>query len=186
MATRKVRHSKKQQKKAIRKTSKRSTKQNNKMRKHKSQKKQVKRVYHKMKGGNTVISNANPVNSVVPFLPPNSSYYYPLTADLHAPNDAIVNTSTIPVSQNGGRKRNAKRGGGIIPVDILNLGRNAMAGVQSVYNGVVGDNMVPSSYPNITYQPALENPSDLNIDVPDVQTYYTNADSNAAEITASQ
>lgn len=185
--------------------------------------------YHKkMYGGNADVQQAygeGSYSETVPFLPPGrpyvageinglgNGYYYPLSSDLHAPNDAIVNTSlhgnigpslTAPsynASGGGsvrhskkktrgkkggtratkGMKRNRKtrkhtsikkskahKGGGLLPSDIVNLGRNVVSSVQSAYAGYVGKPVPPQNNPNPTYQPALEQPSKLNIQPPNI------------------
>lgn len=191
--------------------------------------------YHKkMYGGNADIQQAYGEGSYsenVPFLPPGrpyvageinglgNGYYYPLSSDLHAPNDAIINTSlrgnigpslTAPsYNASGGgssgvypskketrgikgtkiqkrtkntssrrnrktrkhasiKKSKAHKGGALLPSDIVNLGRNVVSSVQSAYAGYVGKSVPPQNNPNPTYQPALEQPSKLNIQPPNI------------------
>lgn len=193
--------------------------------------------YHKkMYGGNADIQQAygeGSYSETVPFLPPGrpyvageinglgNGYYYPLSSDLHAPNDAIINTSlhgnigpslTAPSynASGGGRLRHSRKGtrgkkggtrgtkrmkrtkksssrrnrktrkhtsikkskihkgGGLLPSDIVNLGRNVVSSVQSAYAGYVGKPVPPQNNPNPTYQPALEQPSKLNIQPPNI------------------
>jgi hypothetical protein len=220
--------------------------------------------YRKMRGGNigSNIQNAySTYHDTVPFLPPGNpynpseinglgnGYYYNVASDLHAPNDAIVNTSlhgnigpSLTAShadsqqqpQTGGRrhkksnkksnkkshkksnkkshkkshkkskkhtykggKKYAKktrkssqkkriikkhRGGGLIPQDVLDLGRNVMGTVKSTYAGFVGQNVPDNNNPNPTYQPALERPSQLNILPPNIPEITQKADLMAANV----
>jgi hypothetical protein len=132
-------------------------------------------------------------------------YYYSLSPDLHAPNNDIlpsnqINTSSGMSMSGGGRryrrnKRNTKnnkyhrhprykhlRGGGIIPQDLLDLGRLAGEKVTSYIYGLNGQPMQPSQNPNPTYQPALERESKPIYTPLDLQTAMNRSDKYVASL----
>lgn len=159
---------------------------NNKRKYTKHRKNRTHKRHRSMHGGN--------FNETVPFLPSGNAYqpgeinlgkgyYYGLSPDLHAPNDSIMNTSSYGLI--GGKRRHNRRvrrhrGGGIIPQQVLDLGRNLMNGAQHVYAGFVGDNVPDSSNPNVMYQPALLKNPEFNIDPMNVPEYMAKNDSAVA------
>lgn len=147
-----------------------------------------KRTHRKMKGG---------FNETVPFMPEGGmyqvgdinlgqGYYYGLSPDLHAPNDMIMNTSNYSLiggkrrGHGHGRGRKLRRGGGIIPQQVLDLGRNLMNGAQHVYAGFVGDTVPASSNPNVIYQPEMLKSPEFNIEPTNVPKIMADNDSAVA------
>lgn len=135
-----------------------------------------------MKGGNVSYTKAPGVNGswmkgmkqVPPFTPPGGPYnpgsstnglgkgfYYKKNPDLGANADILTpnNKMNFPGKQNGG---------GLIPQDITNLGRNVVYGIQDLYSGYVGETLPPSSDPNPMYQPAIEKNMPMDYRSPDL------------------
>jgi hypothetical protein len=166
-------HSKKSHlKKTIKKV--RFSKKNNKTRKPKIKIIKRKKTPY-MKGGNLLETFfPKDFNQVVPFLPPQNTYI-PLSNDMHGINNILENSGNIPVYQGGAMTD-------FIPNDITNLGRNVVTGIKGVYSGFVGQNMPASSYPNVTYQPALEKPVDLDIQPVDINEIYNSSDLKVATL----
>lgn len=229
---------------------------NNHKNKGRNSKKHSRKMKH-MKGGYITSAELNTAynnySESIPFLPPGTPYnpsevnglgnghYYKLSPDLHAPNDAIVNTSlhgnsgpylTSIEPQSGGKRRSKKqtkskrksrtnkktrkhkrsssksksrtknnhkggkkykksrkhyykikhRGGGLIPQDLLDLGRNAIGTVKSTYAGFIGETIPANNNPNPTYQPTLEKPSPLNIIPPDIPDITRKSDLMSANV----
>jgi hypothetical protein len=194
-------------------------KRNNVLKKSKNNQNKNKNIKHlKMKGGNANLDVAySQYSETVPFLPHGrpfipgevnglgNGHYYSLASDLHAPNDAIVNTSLhgnigpYLTSQTGGRKNKSRKnrlsksnktyktnkyykgkGGGLVPQDIIDLGRHVTGGIKSIYSGFVGTTNPDSNNPNPTFQPTLEKPSELNITPPNIPEMMEKADLQVA------
>lgn len=96
-------------------------------------------------------------NETVPYKPPGGpyqvgsnqnglggGYYYSLSNDIHGTRNFYEPNNTMNYP--------GQSGGGIIPQDIVDLGRNIVYGGKSVYSGLVGENMSVSSNPNSTIQ----------------------------------
>lgn len=130
-----------------------------------------------MKGGNQVLDTFFPknFNLVVPFLPPQNTYY-PLSSDIHGINNILESSSNIPVNHNGGGLTD------FIPTDITNLGRNVILGARNVYAGFAGEIVPASADPNVTYQPQLEKAPVLDIQPADVSEIYNTSDLKVASI----
>lgn len=96
-------------------------------------------------------------NDNVPYLPPGGvykpgsdqnglggGYYYKLSNDIHGTRNFYEPNNKMNYS--------GQKGGGILPQDIVDLGRNIIYGGKSVYSGLVGENLSISSNPNVTKQ----------------------------------
>jgi len=119
------------------------------------------------KGGLSSLSfsnfhSKNMFNQTVPFVPPGGPYkvgsstngldggfYYKLSKDLHQPNGVIETSNKMNYPHQKG-------GLNIVPQEIVNLGRNAVYGLQNVYAGYEGQQLPASDNPNTMYQPHLE------------------------------
>ena len=47
------------------------------------------------------------------------------------------------------------KGGGLIPQELINVGRNMVYGVKNIYSGYRGYELPASANPNPTYQPEM-------------------------------
>lgn len=92
-------------------------------------------------------------------------YYYSLSPDFH-----------------GSRNILSQSGGGLIPRDLVDLGRNILAGAKSTYTGYVGDVLPTNNNPNASYQPALEKGAHLDYSSPNMNDILTKADKIAASV----
>ena len=92
---------------------------------------------------------------------------------MHGINDSLQSSTNIPV----------QTAGGIIPNDIVNLGRNVIYGAQSLYSNAVGDTLTSSADPNILSQPAMKTEPVLDIEPININEIYTQVDSNVAGAT---
>jgi len=83
------------------------------------------------------------------------------------------------------KSRKNQRGGFItdfLPRDVVDLGRGAVSGAQSLYSGFVGKTMPYSAYPNVMNQPYLEKYPELNITPANVNEIYNKSDNLAANV----
>jgi len=151
-----------------RKTIRRKT--NRRKRKSINKKKYGKR--YNLKGGMTGYTKTG-----IPYLPPggpydtNSSlnglgkgYYYENSKDLHAPNDYYQSSNN-----------SLMKGGGLIPQDIINMGRNVVFGAKQMYSGLRGFQLPASANPDPTYQPELSKNIQLDSQVPNVNNIVKNS-----------
>jgi hypothetical protein len=83
----------------------------------------------------------------------NGGYYYGLSKDIHGNRNWYEPNNKMNFTESSGKVGNIKQsGGGILPQDIVDLGRNIVYGGKSIYSGIVGENMSVSSNPNPTSQ----------------------------------
>lgn len=159
-------------------------------RKHKSRKvrsshKRNHRRVHRMRGGNPLVVN-NQVdyktfNDTVPFkhgtgapageVVNGQNHYALARTSFHEPNNTAINTSlytSIPQS-----------GGGVIPQDLLNLGRSVISNATGVYDSWRGNPSPPSG--SVTDQPISRN-IPLDATPMDVNTIELNANNQAAKL----
>lgn len=164
-------------KKNSRQHKKRSLVKHHKKNHKKTMKKRVKsrKATPYMRGGHSELLAEGPIT----FYPKNflnSIPHYPQSGDMHAPNGLIQSSTSIPI----------QNAGGLIPSDIVNLGRNVMYGAQNIYSNFMGDTLPASANPNILHQPAMKTTPTMNIQPIDIDKIYTDTDANVAVDTMSQ
>ena len=132
-------------------TKKHSTKKHNTRRALKHKRRQARRrTKHNrrrkrnLKGGNIIKQMSPFVGKGIPAgkgsLPIAGRNHYIQCPDFHAPNGNIVNTSLL------------QNGGGIIPRDLVDLGRSIVGGVKGSYDTWVGQPQNISDDPNVMDQ----------------------------------
>jgi hypothetical protein len=177
--------------------------------KHKKSTRRHHRRRRSMRGGGSVkyVSSTTffpkGFNKAVPYLPKGGPYvpgandnglgkgfYYSHSGDLHAPNNFLSSTSNVNANAflpfgselHQGPIGTGQSGGGFIPQDLVDLGRNVVYSVKNLYAGYVGEKLPASADPNPTYQPDLERNPQLNSSAPNLNTIRTTANKEAANV----
>ena len=147
-------------------------------------KRSQRRVY-RMRGGNPLVVNDQvdykAFNDTVPFkhgtgapageVVNGQNHYALAPTSIHEPNNTAMNTSlytSIPQS-----------GGGVIPQDLINLGRSVISNATGVYDSWRGNHSLPSG--SVTVQPISRN-IPLDATPMDVNTIELSANNGAAKL----